>query len=101
MTSDNSLEIWVKVNAGASRDRIDGWMEDQLKLRVAAAPERGRANRAVCALIARTLDVAPRDVTVVQGPTSPRKRIRIAGDPVTLWTRLTALYPGSDLPAPR
>ena len=69
----------VKVVPGASRDEIVGWMGDTLKVRVVAAPERGRANAAVEAVIAGALGVSQDSVRVVSGHTVPRKIIEIAG----------------------
>jgi len=71
--------ICVKVVPGASRSRIAGPHGDVLKVQVAAPPERGRANEAVCDLFAETLGVPRRDVSVVRGMTSPLKTIRVDG----------------------
>jgi uncharacterized protein len=71
--------IDVKVVPGASRSRIAGSHGDALKVQVAAAPERGRANDAVCDLLSEKLAVPRRGVTVVRGMTSPRKTIRVEG----------------------
>lgn len=73
------VEIVVKVVPGASRSRIAGALGDALKVQVAAAPERGRANAAVCAVIAAALGVPEKDVSVVRGQSSPRKVVRAAG----------------------
>jgi uncharacterized protein (TIGR00251 family) len=50
-----------------------------LKVKVAAAPERGRANEELRATLARFFGVALRDVEIVSGETSQRKRVRIRG----------------------
>ena len=52
---------------------------DRLKIRVAAPPEGGRANQAVCALIARTLNIPQRNVEISAGHTSPEKTLAIRG----------------------
>ncbi|MCC6579175.1 MAG: DUF167 domain-containing protein, partial [Phycisphaeraceae bacterium] len=44
-----------------------------------AAPEAGKANRAVCELLADVLGVAARQVAVVEGPTQPRKTLTVSG----------------------
>ena len=49
-----------------------------LKVKVAAIPERGKANEELCEVLARHYNVPVRDVEVVAGLTSTRKRIRIA-----------------------
>ncbi|WP_018862359.1 MULTISPECIES: DUF167 domain-containing protein [unclassified Thioalkalivibrio] len=54
-------------------------MGDILKLQVQAPPEKGRANEAVCALLAKTLGCPPRDVSVVAGVTGRDKTVAIEG----------------------
>ena len=69
----------LKVTPKASRDALLGWLGEALKVAVTAAPERGRANAAVEALLAGTLDIAPSRVSVVAGHASARKRVAING----------------------
>jgi uncharacterized protein YggU (UPF0235/DUF167 family) len=69
----------VKVVPGASRDAIAGWLGDALKVRVTAAPERGRANAAACALIARALSLPRANVRIVAGDATARKLVEIEG----------------------
>jgi uncharacterized protein (TIGR00251 family) len=71
------------------RDAIEGWSEDAagkrlLKVRVAAPPEEGKANRALIALIADALDVAKKRVAIVSGDASRVKLLEVAGDPSSL-----------------
>lgn len=74
-----AILIAVKVVPGAKRDEIAGRLGDRLKVRVSAPPEGGKANRAICDLLAAALDVRPRDVEVVRGHASPEKTLRIRG----------------------
>lgn len=69
--------IHLKVVPGSSRDALAGVLGDRLKVKVAAAPEGGKANKAVCALLAGVFGVKPRDVSVIAGATSPEKTVRI------------------------
>jgi uncharacterized protein len=71
--------VRLKVVPGASRSRIVGPHGDALKVQVAAPPERGRANAAVCALLAEILGVPPRTVVLVRGETDARKIVRVEG----------------------
>lgn len=48
-----------------------------LKIRVTAAPEKGRANEEVCALPAACLEVPARNLQVISGGSARRKRVRI------------------------
>ncbi|MDA0979613.1 MAG: DUF167 domain-containing protein [Proteobacteria bacterium] len=82
----------VKVVPNASRDEISGWLGDNLKLRVRAPPERGRANRAVIKLLSDELGIPARDITVIDGQTSPLKKIRFEG---ITGTRLRNMLPPS------
>ena len=73
------MRIQVKVVPGAARDEIVGAYADGLKLRVAAAPEKGRANAAVIRLLATHFGVKPAQVRIVAGTGSPHKRVEIQG----------------------
>lgn len=74
-----AARLAVKVVPGAKRDEIVGPHGDRLKVRVSAPPEDGKANKAVCALLAEALGVKRSAVTVIVGPSSPEKTIRIDG----------------------
>ena len=71
--------IEVKIVPGSSRDQIVGPLGGALKVKVAAPPEGGKANRAVCDLLAGVLGVARNQVEVIAGLTTPRKRIVVRG----------------------
>lgn len=73
------VQFDVKVVPGASRDRIAGLLGDALKVQVAAPPEGGKANAAVCELLAAVLGVAPRAVAVVRGHGNARKVVGVMG----------------------
>ncbi len=76
---DEQQVIDVKVSPGARRDAICEWLGDTLKLRVRAAPERGKANAAVIRLLATHLGLPQHQVTVLSGHADRRKRIAIRG----------------------
>lgn len=76
---DNALLLWIKAVPGASRDQIAGVIGDRLKVRISAPPEAGKANKAICELIARALKLKPRQVRVEVGPASAEKVLRIDG----------------------
>lgn len=74
-----SCKIPVKVVPGSSRTVIAGWLGDTLRVRVAAPPERGKANAAVEALLNKTLGLARGGARIVSGSTSQRKIVQITG----------------------
>lgn len=63
----------------AARDEITGWIGGALKVRVAAPPEKGRANEAVGKLLAAALGVPATAVRIVAGAGSSRKVVEIDG----------------------
>lgn len=71
------IELALKVVPGASRSALAGPLGDRLKVRVAAPPEKGQANRALVKLLRAWLGV--RDVAIVAGQGSAEKTVRIAG----------------------
>ncbi len=70
--------IWVKAVPGASRDEIAGVVGDRLKVRVSTPAERGKANAAICVVLARALGVRSNQVTIDSGLTNPQKTVRVA-----------------------
>lgn len=69
----------VKVVPGSSRNQIVGWLDDALKIKVAAPPEKGKANDAVIALLASQFKVSPAAIRLVKGVTASRKQFEIQG----------------------
>jgi uncharacterized protein (TIGR00251 family) len=90
VTPAADLVIAVHVQPGAARPGIVGRHGDALKVRVAAPPDRGRANAALVRLLAGELGVRVSDVEVVAGHAGRRKQVRIRGadpDRVARWQR--------------
>jgi len=71
--------IRIKVVPGARGNGIAGVLGDRIKIRVSAPAEGGRANRAVCAVIAAQVGVRPRQVSVERGHASAQKVVRVRG----------------------
>ncbi len=72
------MMLRVKVIPRSSKSEIVGTMDDgTLKVRIAAPPEKGKANEALCALLAEHYGVAKSAVRVVSGHTATIKRVEI------------------------
>ncbi len=71
--------IWIKAVPGASRNEITGVIGDRLKVRISAPPEDGKANRAICKIVAQALGVRANQVSIEGGSTNPQKIVRISG----------------------
>ena len=69
----------VTVSPGAAQSEVVGRHGEGWKVRVAAAPERGRANEELLAVLAEALEVPRRDVALVSGGSSRRKVVEVAG----------------------
>ncbi len=69
------VTVWVV--PGASRTEVTGLHDGAVRIRVAAPPEGGRANRAVADLLGRTL--GSRRVELRAGASGRRKRFFVGG----------------------
>jgi uncharacterized protein (TIGR00251 family) len=67
------------VQPGAAREEIVGERDGALVVRLTAPPAEGRANEALCRLLARRLGVAKTRVAVVRGARSRDKVVRVEG----------------------
>lgn len=96
----DQARLAVKLQPGASVDRIEGWETDPdgqavLKVRVRARPVDGEANAALISLIARTLDLPKRLVALSRGGRSRLKMIAVDGlSEAVLGDRIKAMIRG-------
>lgn len=83
MTKDDSLILRIRLTPKASRNGLTGWVQDAdgnpvLKAAVTAAPEKGRANKALIELLSEAWDVSKSRLEIVRGDTDRNKTVRIA-----------------------
>ena len=90
------MTLYLRVTPNAGADRIEG-VESRddgtavLRLRVAAVPDKGRANAAVIGLLAKALGLPKSALAVTAGHTARLKTVAIAGDSAALAAGLAAL----------
>ena len=94
--SPTGLSLFVRVTPNAGRDAIEGVeLRDDgsavLRLRVKAVPDKGKANAAVIALLAKALDVPKSTITLVSGDTARLKTLSVTGDAAELIKRVALL----------
>ncbi len=69
----------VKVIPKSARTEVTGEMADgTVKIKVAAVPEKGKANAELCSFLAREFGVPQNRVEVIAGQTSPVKVVRVS-----------------------
>lgn len=84
--TEKGVRIAVRLQPGASANRIDGPARDsagqvRIKARVTAAPEKGRANKALIKLLAKSLSVAQNELELVAGGKERNKTLLLHGEP--------------------
>ncbi|MCL1931083.1 MAG: DUF167 domain-containing protein [Treponema sp.] len=67
----------IKAVPGASKTEFAGFKEGRLRVRVAAAPEDGKANAELAAFIAKSLGCPKRDVALLHGEKSRLKTLAV------------------------
>ena len=77
---DGGVVFVVKVVPGSSGStRICGQLDGMLKVKVAAPPEKGKANQCLLRFVAKELGLKKNAVSIVSGKTNPVKQVRISG----------------------
>ena len=75
--TDRGVIVPVRAQPGARRNGILGVRDRMLRVAVTAAPEKGKANRAIVAVLSDALGVPKSRIELIDGETSPRKRFLI------------------------
>ena len=72
------MDLRVKVIPKSSKTELAGYLPDGTwRIKIAAAPEKGKANRALCEFLAKHLGVSKSKVRIVSGETAHLKRIHV------------------------
>jgi uncharacterized protein (TIGR00251 family) len=77
--AEPTTRLRIRVSPGARRTELIGRQGEAWKVRVAAPPERGRANDAVLKLLAERLRVSPAELTLVAGRSGRDKVVELRG----------------------
>jgi uncharacterized protein (TIGR00251 family) len=73
------IVIEVRVIPRAGRSEVAGTRDGALLVRLNAPPVDGAANAELIVLLADTLEVPRRNITITAGATSKRKRVKVVG----------------------
>ncbi len=77
--SIGALTFAIRVQPRASRDSVGGEWQGALRVRLTAPPLEGRANDALCRLLAEQLNIPRSAVSILSGERSRSKRVRVEG----------------------
>ncbi|MBC8048963.1 MAG: DUF167 domain-containing protein [Chitinophagales bacterium] len=90
--AENGVVLFVRLTPKSSRDQVEsvGGADDQfwVNARVRAVPENGKANEALCALVAEWIGSPPSTISLQAGGKSRAKQVLIAGDANKFAARL-------------
>jgi uncharacterized protein (TIGR00251 family) len=75
--SNRGLAIRVTPNAG--RNEITGWRDGVLQVKIAAPPDKGKANKELIDFLSQALGVKKYAISIIKGQTSRNKVIAIEG----------------------
>lgn len=76
---EEGVELSVRVQPRASRNRFAGTMAGALKICLTAPPVDGEANRALQHFLAKILGVSPAAVSIIRGHQGRNKTVLVAG----------------------
>jgi len=69
----------VRAHAGAKSSGVRGVQDGSLRVSVTQVAEKGKANKAIIAVLAKSLGLRKSQLELVSGATAPRKRFLIHG----------------------
>jgi uncharacterized protein (TIGR00251 family) len=69
----------AKVVPGSSQTTLCGLLDGMVKIKVSAAPERGKANKCLVEFLAKTLGVRRQAIQIISGRTNPIKKVQVSG----------------------
>ena len=88
---EHVITLTVRIVPRASRSEIAGYHDGVLRIRVAAAPVEGAANRALIRFLSKTLKVPQNAITIISGSNSKRKILRITNPSAVTLAELSKL----------
>ncbi|WP_461256305.1 DUF167 domain-containing protein [Treponema sp. R80B11-R83G3] len=75
----DKIRLEIKAIPGASKTELAGVKDGRLRIRLAAAPEDGKANAELLRFLSKTIDCPKRDLRIVSGEKSRMKVVELLG----------------------
>ena len=82
MAEDNNntvTRLHVRVTPNAGRNEVTGFQDGVLYVRIAAPPDKGKANKELIAHLSWVLDISKSSLRLVRGLTSRNKVVAVDG----------------------
>ena len=76
---DGGVVFTAKIVPGSSRTAVCGLLDEMLKIKVSAPPEKGKANKCLLDFLAKQLGVKKKTIKIVSGKTSAVKSVQVLG----------------------
>ena len=76
---EGGVVFTAKIVPGSSRTGACGLLNGILKIKISAAPEKGKANQALVGFLAKKLGVKKKAVRIISGQTNPVKQVQVLG----------------------
>ncbi|MDR1238805.1 MAG: DUF167 domain-containing protein [Treponema sp.] len=88
--SGDRVYLELRAVPGASRTELAGFRDGRLRVRIAAAPEDGKANRELTAFFAKLLDCPKKELVLERGEKSRQKTLSFPRSREPQWNRIFA-----------
>ncbi|MBM3131430.1 MAG: YggU family protein [Chloroflexi bacterium] len=89
MASETGTQIRIHLQPNAKRDELVSFENGTLRVRIAAPPVEGKANKRLVDFLSEVLDISKSSITIQKGLASKEKRVEIRGlSPSELESRL-------------
>ncbi len=69
----------VKITPNSHQNKIIGWLNDALKIKIAAPPQKGKANKELIDFLSDEWNIPKRAIEIKKGHTSSLKLLNIDG----------------------
>jgi uncharacterized protein (TIGR00251 family) len=76
---EGGVVFTAKIVPGSSRTAVCGLLGEMVKIKVAAPPEKGKANQCLIEFLAKQLGVKKNAISIISGQTNPIKQVQVLG----------------------
>ena len=75
---NESVIIPIKVVLRSQNSQVVGWENEELKIKLKAVPEKGKANEELISLLSKTFKIPKSQISIIQGLKSTHKKVSIS-----------------------